>query len=411
MQTVLTNEAAFGRDTSGMFGDRVMHKNLGIATSEGEVWEKTRNWTFRTLREFGFGKSLDMEHFIQIASESLFADIDLKIGNGKNSGIIDVELLFNTPILSIIWQMVTGRLALEDKPDIQILSEKGDGFVKSGIFGAGIVNAFPVLRFIFPKALGYDVQMDYFNTCNKVGGNLFRETQSRLKSSPLASQPTNLLEAFVQNSSTDPKIFNCENFQIMFQDLLLGSTDTSSSYLEAALLFLVANPEVQEKIYHEILEVAPNGRFLNFSDRKSMPYTQAFFLETHRKARILQNSVPRRALRDFQYKEYTIKKDTVIMCDTRLYFEDKERWGDPELFRPDRFIGENGELVNASSIISFSFGKRNCPGELHANIVAFLLLTSLLQRYKLSVEETPRLDMRPGMTLKPYPFKAMFTRR
>lgn len=39
-----------------------------------------------------------------------------------------------------------------------------------------------------------------------------------------------------------------------------------------------------------------------------MPYTQAFFLETHRKARILQNSVPRRALRDFQYKEYTIKK-------------------------------------------------------------------------------------------------------
>lgn len=66
--------------------------------------------------------------------------------------------------------MVTGRLALEDKPDIQILSEKGDGFVKSGIFGAGIVNAFPVLRFIFPKALGYDVQMDYFNTCNKVGG-------------------------------------------------------------------------------------------------------------------------------------------------------------------------------------------------------------------------------------------------
>lgn len=66
MQTVLTNEAAFGRDTSGMFGDRVMHKNLGIATSEGEVWEKTRNWTFRTLREFGFGKSLDMEHFIQV---------------------------------------------------------------------------------------------------------------------------------------------------------------------------------------------------------------------------------------------------------------------------------------------------------------------------------------------------------
>lgn len=50
-------------------------------------------------------------------------------------------------------------------------------------------------------------------------------------------------------------------------------------------------------------------------------------------------------------------QNTTILCDMRLYCEDKELWGDPEKFRPDRFIGENGELVNASSIIAFSFGE------------------------------------------------------
>ncbi|OXA45131.1 Vitamin D 25-hydroxylase [Folsomia candida] len=105
---------------------------------------------------------------------------------------------------------------------------------------------------------------------------------------------------------------------------------------------------------------------------------------------------------------------TIILVDTRLYFEDKKIWGDPEVFRPERFIGEHGELENASSVISFSFGKRNCPGELHANIVTFLILTALLQRYKISNpvgQPTPRQDLKPGLALKPYPFQVVFEKR
>ncbi|XP_021961918.1 farnesoate epoxidase [Folsomia candida] len=411
MQTILTNEATLARDFSGMFADRSFNKKIGIAFSEGELWDKLRPWAFKTLREFGFGKSSDMEHFIQDSSQRLFGTIDDKIGTGKSCDV-DVELIFNNPILSIMWQMVVGRISPEDEPYIKLLAEKGDAFVRSGILGTGIVNAFPFLRFVFPKALGYNVQMDYFNTSNTIALNLFKEMQEKWSTSQ--TTPTNLLEAFVQNFSTDPKIFNSENFQLTFQDLLLASTDTSSSYMEFVILFLVAYPDVQEKIYQEILKVVPDGRDLCFSDRKEMPYIQAFFLETHRKGRVLQNMLPRRALSDIAYKDYIIKKDTIIMADTRLYYESQENWTDPDAFRPERFLNEAGQVVNAGNIISFSFGKRNCPGELHANIVAFLLVTSLLQRYKLSVpkgQEMPRLDLKPGLTLKPYPFQATFTKR
>ncbi|XP_021961712.2 farnesoate epoxidase [Folsomia candida] len=413
MQTILSNEATFARDFSGMWVDRSFRKNLGIAFSEGEVWETLRPWTFKTLKDFGFGKSSEMERFIKVASQRLFGSIDDKMGSPKTSCDLDVQLLYNDPILSIMWQMIVGRLSPEDEPSIKILSEKGDAFLRTSVFGAGIVNAFPFLRRIFPNALGYNVQMDFFKECNTIAQNLFTEMEEKMRKLRMIT-PINLLEAFVQNSIKDSKIFNCDNFLLTFQDMLLTSTDTSNTFMEIVILYLITYPDVQEKVYEEILKVSPDGRDLSYSDRIKMPYIQAFFLETHRKGQPLQNLVPRRALSDIEYKDYIIKKDTIIMSDTRLYYENKEDWIDPEVFRPERFLDKAGQVVNAGKIISFSFGKRNCPGELQANIVAFLGITSLLQRYKLSVpkgQQMPRLDMRPGLTLKPYPFQATFAKR
>lgn len=192
MKTIFTNEAAFGRDITGMSGDRILHKNIGIASSTGKMWEKTRTWTFRTLKDFGFGKSLDMECFIKVcnfwwlmkilnftfvnmyihknfqtASQSLFADIDSKIET--QSGVIEIDRYFNASILAIMWKMIVGRIIPEDEPNMEAISEKGHAFMRSGVLGMGIVNAYPFLRHIFPKTLGYTVQMDYFTTCNRVG--------------------------------------------------------------------------------------------------------------------------------------------------------------------------------------------------------------------------------------------------
>ncbi|OXA44260.1 Methyl farnesoate epoxidase [Folsomia candida] len=268
MKTIFTNEAAFGRDITGMSGDRILHKNIGIASSTGKMWEKTRTWTFRTLKDFGFGKSLDMECFIKTASQSLFADIDSKIET--QSGVIEIDRYFNASILAIMWKMIVGRIIPEDEPNMEAISEKGHAFMRSGVLGMGIVNAYPFLRHIFPKTLGYTVQMDYFTTCNRVGKHLFLEMENELNSSQLTSHHNSLLEKFVQNytAGNDPELFNCENFQLIFQDLLLGSTDTSATFMEIVVLYLIVYPAVQEKVYQEILRVSPNGRDISYSDRK-----------------------------------------------------------------------------------------------------------------------------------------------
>jgi methyl farnesoate epoxidase/farnesoate epoxidase len=36
---------------------------------------------------------------------------------------------------------------------------------------------------------------------------------------------------------------------------------------------------------------------------------------------------------------------------------DKKYWGDPEAFRPERFLDSNGKFVKPERVIPFGFGK------------------------------------------------------
>lgn len=69
-----------------------------------------------------------------------------------------------------MWQMVEGRIKPGDEDDIKMLVVKSDAFIRSRSRGSGIVNSFPFLRFVFPQTLGYNDQMAFFNSCNKVAG-------------------------------------------------------------------------------------------------------------------------------------------------------------------------------------------------------------------------------------------------
>ena len=54
---------------------------------------------------------------------------------------------------------------------------------------------------------------------------------------------------------------------------------------------------------------------------------------------------------------YTIPKDTHIMPHLDAVLLSEKIWGDPQNFRPDRFIDESGNLLNPEELIPFSLGK------------------------------------------------------
>ena len=89
--------------------------------------------------------------------------------------------------------------------------------------------------------------------------------------------------------------------------------------------------------------------------------------------------------------------------------------GNPDDFKPSRFLDEQGQidLSQVNRMMAFGAGKRRCIGEQLARHVGFLILAILLQRC--SFEEIPddplSLDGIYGLTVSPKPFRVKVSPR
>jgi cytochrome P450 len=93
---------------------------------------------------------------------------------------------------------------------------------------------------------------------------------------------------------------------------------------------------------------------------------------------------------------------------------DKEHWGDPGAFRPERFLDEHGNFVKDEWMTPFGIGKRTCLGELMARNILFIFYTTLLQEFSFSLpvgDPQPSTLCLPGITTAPQPFRVKLTRR
>jgi len=99
------------------------------------------------------------------------------------------------------------------------------------------------------------------------------------------------------------------------------------------------------------------------------------------------------------------------MANLYAVHNDKEIWGDPETFRPERYLTKDGKEIdkNHPKVIPFSIGKRQCLGEVLARNNIFLFLTSLFQRFDILEAAGPNVGTpRAGVFRFPAPFKVVF---
>ena len=53
---------------------------------------------------------------------------------------------------------------------------------------------------------------------------------------------------------------------------------------------------------------------------------------------------------------YTVLQNTMVLTGLHSYHNDPDVWGDPHVYRPERFLDENGTLLKKDFTLPFGAG-------------------------------------------------------
>ena len=150
---------------------------------------------------------------------------------------------------------------------------------------------------------------------------------------------------------------------------------------------LAHHPHIQAKLMEEIrsLGLSQSSR-VSLNERSRMPYTRAALLETLQYHSVVSFGF-RRTTETIIVLGFTIPKNTMLFTNFFNCHHDEGVWSDPENFRPERFLDDEGNLLPADHvlrrhIIPFSLVIRMCPAEQLSSSRLFLWATNLVNRLR-----------------------------
>ncbi|KAJ8709494.1 hypothetical protein PYW08_009498 [Mythimna loreyi] len=173
--------------------------------------------------------------------------------------------------------------------------------------------------------------------------------------------------------------------------------ETVSNQLTYTLLQLGAYPEVQEKLYKELLQVLGPDRDVGKNDVNKLVYTNAVIMESLRTL----PSIPimlRCVDNDVRLKNYTMRAGSCCLI-FPLACDYDQSWGArTDQFHPERWL--EGDFKDDKEFAAFGLGKRSCIGKTYAIVSMKVALAHLLRRYRVKADIS-KLKMKYEFVMRP----------
>lgn len=232
-----------------------------------------------------------------------------------------------------------------------------------------------------------------------------------------------LFSALDSATGDPPRLITETSVKLAIVNLLIGGSAATTAYLYLLINVLAQYPGVQRLVRQETDSVVGSHRRVGLDDRDSMPYARAFLVELLRFGSLSPILIPHMTLVDTTVQGHPVPAGVQVFMNVRAVHHDPVYWGDPYVFRPERFLDGCGRLLppedeRRKRVLSFGGGPRVCPGEQLATSRLFIALVTVVQRFVVATPdgktETATCDPRNfdlGLVLSPRAYKVRFIER
>ncbi|KPJ18968.1 putative cytochrome P450 304a1 [Papilio machaon] len=404
LKEVLNREEFDGRMDIILGRLRSYWKKLGIFFTDGYFWHVQRRFTLRYMRDYGFGRrdeslestvAHEVKEMIDMATNGPKYPAENDLVKGDQ---IYLPHFFAVPFMNGLMHVFTR--ACVPRQDYHILWTTARGALRfqrsSNDFGAAL-SFTPWLKDFLPEFSGYK-GLKEGNQCIL---DLFTKIIKEALDTHDSSFNRHFLDVYISKMKEEMAekkrtTYSVDQLALVCTDYMFPTASALQSVLSLLIERLLLHPEVQDKIHEEIDRVIGRDRLPTIDDRSNMPYTEACLREIMRIETLVPLGVPHRAMVDTKLDGYNIPEGSMVSLNYVTLHMNKEIWGDPENFRPERFI-VNGRLqLSQDKSLPFGAGRRLCAGETYARQALFQVFAAFMQAFQVST-----IDGKPYKQLAP----------
>nr|WCC58119.1 cytochrome P450 [Pharsalia antennata] len=406
VEKILTNQKCLGKDYLYKFV--IYNIGTGLLTAPPAKWKKHRKLIMPSFNQ----KILDS--FVDIFTEqaAIFTNV-LKTYAGRKD--IDISKPVAALMMDIICETAMG---------LKMNTQGGDNAFAmhlEGIMEIATIRIFNVWHHLdwtwrlYPLSRELDKYLTGFHDVTskviKKKLEVFKREKENRKNSLVAQveeggykKKLAFLDLLLENSE-----FTEEELKEEVEVFLIAGTDTSGT--TTCFLFEIFGlyPEIQQKVYEEVIDVLGEDRLVEASDLPKLKYLERVIKETLRLFPVAVYFL-RTVGEDVDLGKYTLPEGSSVLFSSVNIHRDPKHWPDPLKFDPDRFLPEEVAKRHPCSYIPFSYGPRNCIGIRYAMMSLKTIAATTVRKYKMftrykSVEEIElmtKIVVRPKYGYKVY---------
>ncbi|KAF6021959.1 hypothetical protein EB796_019730 [Bugula neritina] len=369
------NDTELAKTTPGLFWAKYPH------------WKTLRSFALNTLREEGMGKSSLEPHIMH----EIHAYIDhfIRPHIGQPINLSDSIMMATANVMS---SMIHGHR--KDYTDSTfLLWMKHFDLSLQGVVKASVVRNIPFAQYLPGDASGKKTLFQGVKANKEAGRVLLPEAMKDVNACKDSLDPNNLttyIDKFMYHAQKEraagrsDNIFTDGNAAMTMMHLYGAGTESTSTALRWAILYMCAYPKMQVKVHEEIDSVL-GANEVRYADRSALPYTEAVILERY-------------------YLKVTAGCELMINMASILW--DEKVFEEPEKFKPERYLSGDVTLKKSRTI---AFG----IGEGLARMELSLFFTTFMQKFKVSLPagHVPNLNGVCSIVNAPADYQVIFTER